>query len=101
MIAGGGFFDFNFIPNKSGVRMVYGVGADAQFGQASTQISSASETTSTVMEFFVGGNVKYFGFADNVAIRGDIGLEYDRTTVSSTTTTVTGLDARLGLSFYY
>ncbi len=101
LIAGGGFFDFNFIPNKSGVRMVYGVGADAQFGQASTQISSASETTSTVMEFFVGGNVKYFGFADNVAIRGDIGLEYDRTTVSSTTTTVTGLDARLGLSFYY
>lgn len=101
-LAAGGFFDFNFTPNKSGVRGVMGVTGDAQFGQISQQIASTAESTSTVMNFFVGGTYKYFGFADNVAIRGDAGLEYDRTTPSSgTASTSTGLMTRLGLSFYY
>jgi len=101
-LAAGGFFDFNFVPNKSGVRMVYGVGGDARFGQSSTQIASTPESTSTVMDFFVGGNVKYFGWSDSTAIRADAGLEYDRTTPSSgSASTRTGLDVRLGLQFYY
>ncbi|MES2965356.1 MAG: hypothetical protein V4760_15840 [Bdellovibrionota bacterium] len=100
-IAGGGFFDFNFTPNKSGVRGVMGLTADAQFGQDATKVASNPESTSTTMDFFVGGTYKYFGFADNVAIRGDAGLEYDRDTSGSTTTTSTGLKVLLGLAFYY
>lgn len=98
----GGFFDFNFVPNKSGVVMVWGVGGDAQFGQETSQTGSNPESSTTVMDFFVGANVKYFGLADNVAVRADAGLEYDRNTPSSgTTTTEMGLMTRVGLSFYF
>jgi hypothetical protein len=100
-IQGGGFFDFNFTPNKSGVRGVMGATADAQFGQVASKVASNPEVSSTVMEFFVGGVYKYFGFADNVAVRGDAGLQYNRLTSGSTTTTETGLMTRLGLQFYY
>ena len=49
----------------------------------------------------MGGNLKWFGLADNVALRGDAGFDYARTSGNNQTTTETGLLLKAGLAFYF
>lgn len=96
----GGFFDFNLIPNRPGTPVVYGVGATASFGQDSQTIANV-DTTTSLLNFFAGGNVKWFGLSENVAIRGDAGLNYSRNSGNNSTTTEMALQIKAGLAFYF
>lgn len=99
-LAAGGFFDFNLVANKPGVPTVYGVGAYADFGQSSTTTGSTDQTSSLV-DVFVGGNVKWFGLADNVALRGDAGFSLGRSSINGQATTNSGLLIKGALAFYF
>lgn len=99
-LLGGGFFDFNFIPNKPGVQTVYGVGATADFGQFSETTGSV-ETSTSLLEIFAGGNIKWFGLSENVALRGDAGFQLARSSVNGANTTNSGLLIMAGLAFYF
>ena len=100
VLSAGGFFDFNLVPNRPVTPIVYGVGATGSFGQSSQTVAN-QDTTFTVMNVFAGGNVKWFGLSENVALRGDAGLNYYRSSGNSSTTTETGLLIRAGLAFYF
>ena len=99
-LVAGGFFDFNLIPNKPGTQIVYGVGATADLGQRSRTLASV-DTTYSIFDMFAGGNVKWFGLSENVAIRGDAGFSLARTSINGTNTTDSGLLILGGLSFYF
>jgi hypothetical protein len=99
-LGAGGFFDFNLVPNRPGTPIVYGVGATASFGQA-TQTIANQDTTFSLIDVFAGGNIKWFGLSENVAIRGDAGLDYLRTSGNNSTTTDTAFQIRAGLAFYF
>jgi hypothetical protein len=94
--AGGGFFDYNLVPNKRGTPLVYGVGADATIGS-----SSGGGNSGTVMAIFGGGFVKWFPLGNTVAVRGDGGLGYNRTSTSGASTSETDLVLKGGLEVYF
>jgi hypothetical protein len=96
----GGFFDYNLVPNKPGVQMVYGVGGEASIGQAS---NSASSISTSIFDFFVGGFIKYWTLKNSVALRGDAGFDYYRTAQSnsSTATSISGIVIKGGLAVYF
>ena len=101
VMAIGGFFDYNFTPNVSGVKSIYFAGADLSFGQEGTKIGP-SDTTSTVIKGFVGGGIKWFGISDNFALRGEAGFYMDRSTPdSNNTVTNAGAMLRAGIANYF
>jgi hypothetical protein len=97
----GGFYDWNLVPNRPGTVFVYGLGGYGEFGQEALTPSGGTETSATRMSFFGGGNMKWFGLSENVAVRADAGLGYDRTAASAITTTWLGVKGILSLAFYY
>ncbi len=99
-ILGGGFFDFNFVPNKPGTEFIYGVGAYGDLGQYSQTIA-AVDTSYSQYDLFAGGNVKWFGLSDNVALRSDAGFNFQRTSPGGQATTVSGLLLKAAVSFYF
>ncbi|HVK59932.1 MAG TPA: hypothetical protein VM432_00220 [Bdellovibrionales bacterium] len=100
VFAVGGFFDWNLVPNRPGTVFVYGAGGYGTFGQESTSGSGSSSSSFTRMEFFGGGNMKWFGLSDSVAVRVDAGIGYSR---SGNTQTITEMGFRTlgGLAFYF
>jgi len=99
-LTGGGFFDFNFVPNVVGQSLIYGVGAQAQFGQTTMTIGSF-DNSFTALELGLMGTVKWFGLSDHVCLRADAGFDMQRSGTSSGTTTLTGLLVRGGLAGYF
>jgi len=93
---GGGFFDYNLIPNKPGTTLVYGVGGDALLGSV-----SGSGNSATTMTFFGGGFGKWFPLGNTVAVRGDGGLGYTRLSASSATTSETDVVVKGALEVYF
>lgn len=101
-LSAGGFFDFNFVPNDIGQTLIYGVGGEAEIGQASTSVGSGPDATSTVIHLFAGGNVKWFGLADSWALRGDVGYDYTRTSPSTgSASTESGILVKAGIATYF
>jgi hypothetical protein len=96
----GGFFDYNLVPNKPGVEMVYGIGGEASIGQSSNSVSSIS---TSIVDIFLGGFIKYWALKNSVAFRGDGGYDYYRTAQSnsSTATSISGFVIKGGLSVYF
>lgn len=93
----GGFYDRNFTPNKDPENSIYGWGAKATV-QA---ISESGGSPLNRMNLYLSLFWKYF-LITNAALRGDIGYYYDQGKDSiSTSSTVTGPKATLGLALYY
>jgi len=92
----GGFFDYNFVPNNPGTELVYGAGGTVDLGTASQSSGSGS-----VMNFFAGGNLKWFPLGISVAVRGDAGLVYYKTSTSGDTITQTGFMIKGGFQVYF
>lgn len=92
----GGFFDFNFIPNVPGKSMTYGLGGNLDIGS-----TSSGGNSSSLLDLFAGGNLKWFPLGNSVALRGDVGLNYVRTSGNNATITDTGLLAKAGFEIYY
>lgn len=94
-ISVGGFYDYNLTPNQPGIGMLYGVGGTAELG-----FSKGGGSTSNTFEVFAGGNVKWWPLGTNVAVRGDIGLDYTRNSAKQTITGV-GVLAKGGFQIYF
>lgn len=99
-ILGGGFFDFNFKANKPGVELVYGVGGYGDAGQYS-QTLAAQDSSYAQYDLFVGGDLKWFGLSDNVALRGDAGFNLQKTSPNGQGTTLSGLLLKAAIAFYF
>ena len=97
---GGGFFDFNFIPNTPGTELVYGAGADFTIRQSTTSTASV-ENSSSDMGFFGGLFAKWFLYG-NFAFRGDGGFSYSVANQNNgTTANTSGVLVKLGLQVYF
>jgi hypothetical protein len=101
LMAIGGFFDYNFTPNISGQKLVYAATGDLSFGQLSEKQGSF-EPTSTIINLFVGGTVKWFGLSDHFALRADAGFNLQRSTPDSgDATSLAGAMVRAGIANYF
>lgn len=100
VLAAGGFFDFNLVPNTPGNDMVYGLGAQGQFGSTSTSVGNA-EVTGTQMMFQGGGQMKWFALGNTVAIRGDAVYRYISNSSGGTSTNTTGFVVQGGFYIYF
>jgi hypothetical protein len=100
-LSAGGFFDYNLVPNTPGTEIVYGGAALGRFGTKGTTVGTA-ETTGTVMDLEIGGQVKWFPLATSVAVRGDLlyRIESASDTIKSSVTG-SGLVAKVGFYIYY
>ncbi|MES2856842.1 MAG: hypothetical protein V4692_13300 [Bdellovibrionota bacterium] len=96
----GGFFDWNLVPNRAGTVFVYGAGGSLEVGQTSQTIGS-TQTDTSLLSGFGGGQMKWFGLSENVAIRADAGLLYSQSSVGSSKTTNMGFKGLAGISFYF
>ena len=68
-ILGGGYFDYNLIPNRDPKKMIYGAFALLGIGSTSYPSSTAGGSVSTLQSNF-GGFVSYFVGASTTALRG-------------------------------
>jgi hypothetical protein len=94
-MSGGAFFDYNLVPNEPGVSMVYGAGATLDFG-----FSNGNGSSSNTIEFFGGGQLKWWPAGLPVAVRGDAGLDLTRNAAAKTVTGV-GFLAKGGFEVYF
>lgn len=93
---GGGFADYNLVENSPGAEMVYGVG-----GQGTYSMVSGGGASSSVMNFFGGGQFKWFPLGNSVAIRGDGGYQYGSTSTNGTSISNSGFVLKAGFSVYF
>jgi hypothetical protein len=100
VLAAGGFFDYNFVPNTSGHDLVYGLGAQGLFGSASTSVGSA-EVSATQMTFQGGGQLKWFPLGNTVAIRGDAVYRYTSSSSNGSSTNTSGIVIQGGFYIYF
>lgn len=100
ILGGGGFFDYNLVPNTSGTSLVYGLGAEGQFGTISTTTGSAS-VSGTVMTFQGGGQLKWFPLGNDVAIRGDVVYRYISTSSAGVSSNTSGFVVQGGFYIYF
>lgn len=96
-VGAGGFFDYNFGLNRSGESTVYAATAEGTYGSYSPK----SGTGGNIIGLFAGLSAKWFGLSNTTAIRGDLGYDYEKITISSSSITSTGFAFRVGLSNYF
>jgi hypothetical protein len=93
----GGFFDYNFGANRSGESTVYSATIEGSYGTYSPK----SGTGGNIIGAFLGLSAKWFGLSNTTAIRGDLGYDYQKITISSSSITSTGFAFRVGISNYF
>lgn len=94
-ISGGGFFDYNFTPNRPGTSSILGLAAE------STYTSITSSTGGSGMGVTVSGFMKWFTLGPSTALRLDAGYFYGKSDFNTYTTTTQGFDVRGGLVSYF
>lgn len=92
----GGFADYNLSPNRSGETTIFAGTGELTYGNL-----SQSSTSGSLMGFFLGGSVKWFGLTNSTALRADLGYDYRKTTIGSANVTTSGVALRAGISTYF
>lgn len=95
---GGGFFDYNFQPNRPGQQMIWAVGGLAEYLLASPPNGA---TGSSTIRLFPSGVFNWFPLGTSTGLRLDFGYEYDQTSQGQTKSTLTGLHALAGFVVYF
>lgn len=72
-MAFGGFFDYNFIPNKPGEDFIFGAYGEASIGSSKISDSNKSITTATG-----GGFVKWFVLSPMLAVRANLYYSWEK-----------------------
>lgn len=93
---GGGFFDFNFTPNRPGNDMIFGLGIQATY--AST---SGSGVSSSTMAAVPSGFLKWYALGNSTAIRFDLGYSYAQTEGNGNKVTDSGFGLAVGFGVYF
>ncbi len=99
-ILGGGYFDYNLIPNRDPKKMIYGAFALLGIGSTSYPSSTAGGSVSTLQSNF-GGFVSYFVGASTTALRGEFYGTYQQVNTTVQQSALTGLGGRGLLIFYF
>lgn len=103
LLSGGGFFDYNLVPNTPGTDLVYGGAVLGQFGSIGSTIGNA-ERTGTIMRFELGGQLKWYPLGNSVAVRGDLLYRIDSisdTLKNTGSNTGSGIVAKAGFYIYF
>ncbi len=95
-ISGGGFFDYDFLPNVPTANLVVGLGTQLYVGHNSVS-SGASSSSFGVLG---GGQLKWFCLSHQTALRVDALADYERAS-GTITTTQTGFLLKGGLQYYF
>ena len=98
-LAGGGFFDYNLLPNDGREESIYGLVVEGTYGILTNTTMSVENSTST-MELFAGGFLKWF-LGPAVCARTDAGFDFVSKNETSGASTQTGAKARVGLQVYF
>lgn len=99
-ILGGGYFDYNFIPNRDPKKMIYGPFALLGIGSTSYPSSTAGGSVSTLQMNF-GGFMSYFVGNSATALRGEAYAIYQQVNTTAQQSTLTGLGLRGLLVIYF
>jgi hypothetical protein len=98
-LAVGVFADFNLIPNMPNEDSIYGFFAEGTYGMLTTTTMSVEQSTTT-MELFGGGFLKWF-LAPSVCARTDAGVDFVTKNETPGQSTLTGAKVRIGLQVYF
>lgn len=97
---GGGYFDYNLIPNRDPKKIIYGPFALIGIGSTSYPSSTAGGSVSTLQTNF-GGFFSYFIGTSTTALRGELYGTYQQVNTTAQQSSLTGLGARGLLVFYF
>lgn len=93
-----GKFDFNLMPNRSGVTMVYGVGAQAGYDIANP---AGGGTAVNTISAYPSAFLKWFPLGNSACVRTDLGYSYAQASVSGTKSTLSGVAIAAGFEVYF
>lgn len=96
-MSAGAFADYNFTPNHSGETMILAATGEVSVGTYSPQGGSSGNA----LGLFTGGSVKWFGLTNTSAVRADLGLNYQKNSISNASIESTGFALRCGISTYF
>lgn len=98
--SGGGYFDYNLIPNRDPKSIVYGVVGILNFGSRQFPANSGGGSASTL-----GGNagafLSWFLNSTSTALRAEGFFDFQQISTTTKQTNVTGFGSRALLVFYF
>lgn len=97
---GGGYFDYNLIPNRDPKKIIYGPFASVGIGSTSFPSSTAGGSVSILQTDF-GGFFSYFVGTSTTALRGELYGTFQQINTTAQQSSLTGLGARGLLVFYF
>jgi len=98
--SGGGYFDYNLVPNRDTKSLVYGVVGLLTFG--SRQFPAASGGGSaTTLDLNAGAFVSWFLNSSSMALRAEGFFDYQQISTTAKQTNVTGFGSRALMVFYF
>lgn len=95
---GGGYFDFNFTPNKTGNDKIWGAGIEGVYLNTALPSGGGNSTT---LQFFPSGFFKWFILKTPTALRVDVGYRYSEATTGSAKTKGSYVVAKAGFAVYF
>lgn len=100
-ILGGGYFDYNIIPNRDPKKMIYGAFALLGIGSTSYPSGSTAGGSVSTLQTNFGGFISYFVGTTSTALRGEVYGTYQQINTTAQQNALTGLGARGLLVFYF
>lgn len=95
-VMAGGYFDYNFIPNRDPKKTIYGMFALIGFGS-----KSASGGSSSLIEADFGGFISYFIANSSTALRAELYGVYQQVNTTTSQGSLAGFGGRALLQFYF
>lgn len=100
-ILGGGYFDYNLIPNRDPKKMISGVFFLGGIGSTTYPSGSSAGGSVSTLLTNLGGFVSYFIGSSSTALRGEGYVTFQQVNTTIQQNTLTGVGARGLLVFYY
>lgn len=98
---GGGYFDYNLIPNRDPKKIIYGPFALIGIGSTSYPSGSTAGGSVSTLQTNFGGFFSYFVGTSTTALRGELYGTYQQVNTTAQQSSLTGLGARGLLVFYF
>lgn len=93
----GGYYDYNYVENRSPREMVYGPTVQFALGNR----NYASGGSSQITQLQVGGFFTWFINGSPVALKTELGYLYRKVTSSAAESALTGFNSQIYLIYYY
>ena len=98
--SGGGFFDYNLVPNRDLKNLVYGAFSLIAFGTRQFPAAGGGGSATT-LDLNLGGFLNWYLFATSTALRFEGFFDYQQISTTAKQTNVTGFGSRALLLFYF